>query len=112
MAILSKEDFLNSIKQRIGDDTSDDAMKFLEDMTDTFEDLSKAKETDGEDWKAKYDELDKTWRDKYKARFFEGSNANSSNETNASGVKDEETNDTQDDSESVTFDDLFEESEG
>lgn len=68
--VLSKEEFLASLKEKVGEDTSDETLKFLEDMTDTYDDLSK-KSTPGEDWKAKYDELDKTWRDKYQKRFFE-----------------------------------------
>lgn len=112
MAVLSKDDFLSAIKTRVGEDVSDDAMKFIEDMTDTFNSLSSATEKDGEDWKAKYEELDKTWRDKYKARFFEGSNTDSSNTTTPDSVKKEQTEDVKDDGEAVTFDDLFEEREG
>ena len=56
------------IKEYIGDDTSDKALEIVEDTSDTIDDLSTG---DGEDWKSKYDELDKTWREKYKSRFFE-----------------------------------------
>lgn len=112
MAILSKEDFLNAIKVRVGEDNSDDAMKFIEDMTDTYNSFTAEKETDGEDWKAKYDELDKTWREKYKARFFAGTNEQSSKETNANSVKEEQETDVKEDGENVTFDDLFEDKEG
>lgn len=111
MAILSKEDFLNAIKVRVGDDVSDDAMKFIEDMTDTFDSLSAPKETDGEDWKSKYEALDKEWRDKYKARFFEGASTQSSESTSAKEVKKEQEEDVKEDGEDVTFDDLFSESE-
>ena len=37
MAKLNREQFLEAIKARIGDDTSDIAMQFVEDMTDTFD---------------------------------------------------------------------------
>ena len=37
MAKLNREQFLEAIKARIGDDTSDLAMQFVEDMTDTFD---------------------------------------------------------------------------
>ena len=113
MAILDKEKFFSSIKQRVGDDVSDEAMQFIEDMTDTYNSLTEvgAKE-DGEDWKSKYEELDKSWREKYKARFFEGSNIDSSNETSKEKIKKEQENDVKDDSEDVSFDDLFEEREG
>lgn len=105
MATLSKEDFLTRLKAKIGDDTSDDTVSFLEDVIDTYNDLeSKASIKDETDWKAKYDELDKSWREKYTQRFF-----NSSTE-----VKDEipkpveEIDPSVAEAESVTFDDLFE----
>lgn len=112
MAILSKEDFLNAIKVRVGDDNSDEAMKFIEDMTDTYESIAGSNEDDGEDWKAKYEDLDKTWREKYKARFFAGTNEKSSKETDAKSVKEEQETDVKEDGENVTFDDLFEDKEG
>lgn len=113
MAILSKEDFFTAIKTRVGDDVSDDAMKFIEDITDTYNSLTESGEKeDGEDWKSKYEELDKSWREKYKARFFEGSNTDSSNETTKEKAKEEQENDVKDDGENVSFDDLFEEREG
>jgi len=113
MAILSKEDFFTAIKTRVGDDVSDDAMKFIEDITDTYNSLTESSaKDDGEDWKAKYDELDKTWREKYKARFFEGSNTESSNETSKEKAKEEQEKDVKEDGEEVSFDDLFEEREG
>lgn len=67
MAVLSKEDFLNLIKERTKDNTDDDTLKFIEDATDTINSLSN---TDGEDWKTKYEDNDKMWRQKYKERFF------------------------------------------
>ena len=67
MAVLSKEDFLNLIKERTKESTDDDTLKFIEDATDTIISLSS---TDGEDWKTKYEDNDKMWRQKYKERFF------------------------------------------
>ena len=74
MAIRTQEELMTQIRARIGDDNSDEALGLLEDISDTFGDLSKKATPDGEDWKQKYQDLDKEWRDKYKARFFEGSN--------------------------------------
>ena len=62
--------------------------------------------------KSKYEELDKTWREKYKARFFESGNTNSSNPTTPTEVKKEQEEDVKDDSESIDFGDLFAEREG
>lgn len=67
MAVKTKDEILEIIKNRFGDDTSDETISFIEDVSDTFDDYE-ARMT--EDWKQKYDELDKSWREKYKARFF------------------------------------------
>lgn len=69
MAVKSKEDILGIIKEKFKDDTSDSTLGFIEDVTDTINDLEdKAK--DETDWKSKYEENDKQWREKYKERFF------------------------------------------
>lgn len=70
MAILSKDDFFKKIQGIVGDDKTDDSIKFIEDMTDTYNDLV-GKQGDGEDWKAKYEENDKMWRERYTSRFFD-----------------------------------------
>lgn len=69
MAILSQEQYMNTIKTLIGENTSDDALKTLEDLTDTYNDLNGRV---GEDWKAKHDALDAAWRQRYRDRFFHG----------------------------------------
>ena len=70
MAVLSKDDFFKAIKSKIGEDTSDETIKFLEDITDTYNDLSNSSKGSGEDWQKRYEENDKMWREKYKERFF------------------------------------------
>ena len=70
MPALSREDFMGAIKARIGEDTSDEALKFLTDMSDTFDTLEQSAKGDGIDWKAKYEENDKSWREKYRDTFF------------------------------------------
>lgn len=72
MAVLTKDDFLARIKERIGEDSSDEAIAFMEDMTDTFDDLS-TKASDSTDWKTKYEENDAKWRAKYTERFMKPS---------------------------------------
>ena len=69
--VLNKEEFLAALKNRVGEDTSDDAIKFLEDATDTYDDLVK-RTGDSDEWKKKYEDNDKSWREKYTKRFFEG----------------------------------------
>lgn len=105
MAVLSREDYLARIQGKIGEDTSDEAMQFIEDMTDTFDDYA-SRVGDKENWKAKYEENDKMWREKYKARFF------SSNADTPNGVLNEQKEDIIDDAETKDFDDLFIEREG
>lgn len=68
MAILSREDFLNSVRTRIGEDTSDESITFIEDMTDTYDELARAS-ADATDWEAKYNQLDADWRKRYIDRF-------------------------------------------
>lgn len=105
MAVLSKEDFMKRLKELVGDDTSDEAMTFIEDMTDTFNDMeTRSSGNSEEQWKQKYDELDKSWRKKYKDRFFNP-------ETTPEQTKDEHEKDVKDDGEEKTFADLFEERE-
>lgn len=68
MAIVGKEEMLDTINKIAGDNTSDDLIKLMEDVTDTFDNFANA---DSEDWKSKYEENDKMWREKYKSRFME-----------------------------------------
>lgn len=67
MAIRTKEEILESIRTRIGDDTSDEALALVEDVSDTMDSLSNA---ESEDWKSKYEENDAAWRQKYRDRFY------------------------------------------
>lgn len=68
--MLNKDEFMNRIKERIGEDSSDEALAFIKDMNDTYDELEAKANNDGEDWKQKYEENDKEWREKYKAAFF------------------------------------------
>ena len=65
MAIRSKEEILEAVKKYIADDVSDEAIGFIEDLTDTLDDRE-----DPEEWKRKYEENDADWRRRYKDRFF------------------------------------------
>lgn len=93
MAVRTTEELLESIKSRVGDSTEDADLEFLEDVTDTLSDL-KEKSSGQEDWKAKFEENDKQWREKYRDRFFE--------------KKDEEIEEAEERDETPkTFEDLF-----
>lgn len=65
MAIRSIEDLMATVRARVGDDTSDEAISFVEDVSDTLTSLSS-----GEEWRTKYEQNDAEWRQKYRDRFF------------------------------------------
>lgn len=70
MAVKTREEILESFKTRLGENPNDDSIAFLEDVTDTLDDLEKRANGDGTDWKSKYEENDTNWRKKYIERFF------------------------------------------
>ena len=69
MAVLTKDELLTSLKWILQDNTSDDALKILEDASDTITDLEE-KTKDSTKWKEKFEQNDKEWRTKYRDRFF------------------------------------------
>ena len=102
MAIKTRDEIVEAVRKRIGEDTSDEAISLLEDVTDTFADYE-TKVADKTDWKTKYDEMDASWRKKYMDRF--------SGKTGEE-VKEEQEEQVKDDTEPRTFDELFTEREG
>ena len=64
--VKTKDELMASIKSKFGDDTSDETIALLEDISDTL-DTTK----DGADWKKKFEDNDKMWREKYTSRFFD-----------------------------------------
>lgn len=71
MAIVSKNDLVTRLSAIIGEDKNDDAISLVEDMSDTLDDYA-AKTQDETKWKEKYEENDRTWREKYISRFQAG----------------------------------------
>ena len=71
MSVLSRDEFLNKLKEKIGESTDDNDLKLIEHFTDTYDDLVSSAKPEI-DWKKKYEENDKEWRTKYKERFFTG----------------------------------------
>ena len=65
MAKLSKEELLEKVKTYVGDRTDDETIEIIEDISDSFD------STDADEWKQKYEENDKMWRDKYVSRFYD-----------------------------------------
>lgn len=103
MAVRTIDEILESVKARVGDSTEDADIEFIEDVSDTLNDLS-TKASGQENWKAKYEENDKTWREKYKERFF------SSEKIEKEELEDNKDIDMEDDK-PKTFADLFKEKE-
>lgn len=114
MAVLSKDEFFKMIEKRVGDDGSDEALRFIEDVTDTYNDMAGRLEESG-DWKAKYEENDAGWRKRYRERFFgavEPGEGVYKPFTSAAEIKEDQEEDVKSDAENVTFEDLFKEREG
>ena len=70
MAVRTREEILNSVRSHFGDDTSDEALTLVEDLTDTITDFEQKANNDGQNWKQRYEENDAAWRKKYRDRFF------------------------------------------
>lgn len=105
MSVLKREDFFDRLSKRIGEDTSDEAMKDMEDFTDTYNSLSSKAEGEAADWKRKYEENNEMWKKRYKARFF-------SSGGNVSFPQDDEYDEPEEDKElaratSIHLNDLF-----
>lgn len=65
MAIKTIEELMDAVRALVGEDTSDEAIAFVEDVSDTLDSLSNA-----EDWKKRYEDNDAEWRKRYQDRFF------------------------------------------
>lgn len=76
MPVLTKTALFDKLHTFIGDDTSEDAISFMEDVTDTFNDLETRSNGDGEDWKKRYEDNDAAWKAKYRHRFFNSDGGN------------------------------------
>lgn len=103
MSVLSRDELLEKTRALLGERTDDEAITFIEDVTDTYDSMSGAKPGyTEEEVTAKVNEVEEKWRKKYRDRFF--------------GNGDDDDEDDPDDgntnTEEVTIDDLFEKKEG
>lgn len=104
--VKTKDEILGSIKDKFKDDTSDETISFIEDVTDTINDLEN-KAQDETDWKSKYEENDKEWREKYKERFFSSDPVQSITAPVAEPETQERIPGYKDDGTPMSFNDLF-----
>ena len=70
MAVKTREELLESIRARVGEQTDDETISFLEDVTDTLTDFETRANGDGENWEQRYKDNEAEWRKKYTERFF------------------------------------------
>nr|DAG33423.1 MAG TPA: hypothetical protein [Bacteriophage sp.] len=96
MARLSKDELIEKVKKYIGDRTDDETIEIIEDISDSVD--ASAEESE---WKQRYEDNDKMWRDKYISRFFE--KKEDDRETPSEHEEEEK--------EYKSFEDLFEEEE-
>ena len=96
MAKLSKDELLEKVRRYVGDRTDDETLAIIEDISDSFD------SSDVDEWRQKFEENDKMWRDKYISRFFE---------KNDDGIEDPTDEKDDEEKEYKTFEDLFEEEE-
>lgn len=65
MAKLSKDELIEKVRKYVGDRNDDDTIGIIEDISDSID------SSEADEWKKKYEENDKMWRDKYISRFVE-----------------------------------------
>lgn len=65
MAKLSKDELIEKVRKYVGDRKDDETIEIIEDISDSVD------SSEADDWKKKYEENDKMWRDRYISRFFE-----------------------------------------
>lgn len=94
--IRNKEEIINMLSEKFGEDNSDESLALFEDISDTFDDL-KTQASESINWKQKYIDNDKEWRDKYRERFMTGDSE-----------KDEEFFEDEPEPKKYTFESLFE----
>lgn len=95
MAKLSKDELIEKVKKYVGDRTDDETIEIIEDISDSFD------SSDADEWKQKFEENDKMWRDKYISRFLE----------KKEDEPDTPTEHEEEEKEYNSFEDLFEEEE-
>lgn len=65
MAKLTKDDLIEKVRKYVGDRTDDETIEIIEAISDSID------SSDADEWRQKFEENDKMWRDKYISRFLE-----------------------------------------
>lgn len=112
MAKLSKSEMFKKVKEYLKEDTSDEAIALLEDLTDTLSDTDEDKDKVIEELKKEKEELDKSWRQRYIDRFEGKVTENLDDKTPEEGGDNDDVDDvTDDDEDDLTFEDLLTEND-
>lgn len=65
MAKLTKDELIEKVRTYVGDRTDDETIELIENISDSID------SSDADEWKQKFEENDKMWRDKYISRFLD-----------------------------------------
>lgn len=65
MARLTRDELIEKVRKYVGDRTDDETIEIIEDISDSID------STAADEWKQKFEENDKMWRDRYISRFLE-----------------------------------------
>ena len=65
MAKLTRDELIEKVRKYVGDRTDDETIEIIEDISDSID------SSDVDEWRHKFEENDKMWRDKYISRFLE-----------------------------------------
>lgn len=104
MSVLSRGELLEKTRTILGERTDDEALAFIEDVTDTYDAVSGEKSGYTEDEvNARVNEVEEKWRKKYRDRFFGGGDDDDGG--------DDEPDDSNTNTEEITLDDLFDKKE-
>ena len=95
MAKLSKDELIEKVRKYVGDRKDDETIEIIEDISDSID------SSEADEWKQKYEENDKMWRDRYISRFVE----------KKEDEPDTPTEHEEEEKEYNSFEDLFEEEE-
>lgn len=94
MAKRTKTEMLEKVKSILGDRNDDEALEFIADISDSVGDESGESRTMSmyndlsakySELETKYNKLDNEWRDRYKARFYDGASKQNDEQEETSG---------------------------
>lgn len=105
MAVMEIKELIKLVTDKFGETPDDDALSIIENISDTFNDLSGKVNTEWDKEKARLEQAvidkDNEWRKKYTERFLTGDNSDDKN-VGADSHEDDKPKETE-----ITIDDLF-----